>query len=168
MQSYKFTIFYILSIVLINVGFVYVPLIPFFDTMYPPMSIVVGIIFVLRDFAQKEIGHKVILAMGIGAFLSYIMADPYVALASLIAFAVSEMIDWSIFTFTKKPLHKRILISSLISTPVDSALFLYIIGHFSLLATATMFVSKMIAALIICYFLYKKHNDTLSRHSTNS
>lgn len=168
MQSYKFTLFYILSIVLINIGFVYVPLMPFFDTMYPPMSIAVGLIFVLRDYAQREIGHKIIIAMGIGAFLSYIMADPYVAIASLIAFAVSETIDWSIFTFTKKPLHKRILISSLISTPVDSALFLYIIGHFSILATTTMFVSKMIAALIIYYFLYKKHNDTLSRHSVNS
>jgi len=159
MQSYKFTLFYILSIVLINIGFVYVPLMPFFDTMYPPMSIAVGLIFVLRDYAQREIGHKIIIAMGIGAFLSYIMADPYVAIASLIAFAVSETIDWSIFTFTKKPLPKRILLSSLISTPVDSALFLYIIGHFSLLATATMFVSKMIAALIIYYYLEKKDNE---------
>jgi uncharacterized PurR-regulated membrane protein YhhQ (DUF165 family) len=115
--------------------------------------------FKYEDYAQKEIGHKVIIAMGIGAFLSYIMADPYVAIASLIAFAVSETIDWSIFTFTKKPLHKRILISSLISTPIDSALFLYIIGHFSILATTTMFVSKMIAALIIYYYLEKKDNE---------
>ena len=70
MTKYKFTITYILSIALINVGFVYVPLIPFYDTMYPPMSIVVGLIFILRDFAQKEIGHRVFIAMLIGAFLS--------------------------------------------------------------------------------------------------
>tara|TARA_R110002020_G_scaffold73728_3_gene189109 strand:+ start:1951 stop:2424 length:474 start_codon:yes stop_codon:yes gene_type:complete len=154
--QYKFTIGYILSIALINMGFVYVPLIPFFDTMYPPMSIIVGLVFILRDYAQKEIGHKVIGAMLIGAFLSYIMADPYVAIASLVAFLVSETVDWGVFTVTNKPLHERILISSLVSTPIDSALFLYMIGHFSILATATMFVSKMLAALGIWYWMRKK------------
>lgn len=156
MAQYKYSIAYILSIFLVNIGFVHVPLIPFFDTMYPPMSIAVGLVFILRDFAQKEIGHKVIIAMLIGAFLSYLMADPYVALASLVAFMVSETVDWSVYTLTKKPLNQRIFISSLISTPIDSGLFLYMIGHFSLLATATMFASKMIGAFIIWYLLREK------------
>jgi uncharacterized PurR-regulated membrane protein YhhQ (DUF165 family) len=159
MNQYKFTIIYILSIVLINIGFVYVPLIPFFDTMYPPMSIAVGLVFILRDYSQKEIGHKVIFAMFIGALLSYFMADPYVAVASLVAFIVAETIDWGVYTFTNKPLRERILLSSLFSTPIDSALFLYMIGHFSLLATATMFVSKMFACIIIWQYLGKK-NET--------
>ncbi len=132
------------------------PLIPFFGTMYPPMTVAVGLIFVLRDYAQKEIGHKVIIAMLLGAFLSYIMADPFIAIASLIAFSVSEMVDWGVYTFTNKPLRQRILLSSLVSTPIDSALFLYMIGHFSLLATATMFVSKMLGALIVWHMLGKK------------
>ena len=157
--QYKFTIGYILSIALINMGFVYVPLIPFFDTMYPPMSIIVGLIFILRDYAQREIGHKVIGAMLIGAFLSYIMADPFVAIASLVAFLVSESVDWGVYTLTDKPLHQRILISSLIATPIDSALFLHMIGHFSLLATITMFVSKMLAALAIFYYLRNKNEQ---------
>lgn len=156
MKNYKYTITYIISIALINIGFVYVPLIPFYDTMYPPMSIVVGLIFILRDFAQKEIGHKVFVAMLIGAFLSYIMANPYIAVASLVAFLVSETVDWGIYSFTKKPLHERILISSLISTPIDSAIFLLMIGNFSVLATITMFVSKMMAALAIWFWLGKK------------
>ena len=156
MKNYKYTITYIISIAIINIGFVYVPLIPFYDTMYPPMSIVVGLIFILRDFAQKEIGHKVFVAMLIGAFLSYIMANPYIALASLVAFLVSETVDWGVYSFTKKPLHERILISSLISTPIDSAIFLLMIGNFSVLATTTMFVSKMMAALAIWFWFGKK------------
>src|SRR5210317_1099738 len=100
MAQYKYSIAYILSIFLVNIGFVHVPLIPFFDTMYPPMSIAVGLVFILSDFAQKEIGHRVIIAMLIGAFLSYLMADPYVALASLVAFMVSETVDWSVYTLT--------------------------------------------------------------------
>ena len=156
-NKFKYTLSYIVTIVLINIGFVYVPLIPFYDTMYPPLSLIVGFVFVFRDFAQNEIGHKVVFAMIIGALLSYVMANPYVAIASLVAFAVSEAFDWLIFSFTKKPFRERILISSLVSTPIDSALFLYILGNFSLLATLTMFISKMLGALAIWYWLGKKN-----------
>jgi len=156
LNQYKFTIGYILSVVLINVGFVYVPLIPFYDTMYPPMSIIVGIIFILRDYAQREIGHKVIGAMVIGAVLSYVMANPFIAVASFVAFMISELTDWGVYTFTGKPLHERILISSLASTPVDSAVFLLMIGQFSMLACITMFASKMLAALAIYFYLRNK------------
>jgi uncharacterized PurR-regulated membrane protein YhhQ (DUF165 family) len=156
LNQYKFTIGYILSVVLINVGFVYVPLIPFYDTMYPPMSIIVGIIFILRDYAQREIGHKVIGAMVVGAILSYVMANPFIAVASFVAFMISELTDWGVYTFTGKPLHERILISSLASTPVDSAVFLLMIGQFSMLACITMFASKMLAALAIYFYLRNK------------
>lgn len=156
MTQYKFTIAYIFSIVLINIGFIYVPLIPFFDTMYPPMTLLVGLVFILRDYAQREVGHKVIMAMLVGALLSYFMADPFIAVASLVAFMVSETVDWGVYTITDKPLHQRILLSSFISTPIDSALFLYMLGQFSLLATVTMFVSKMLAAFIIWHWLAKR------------
>jgi len=159
MAQYKFTIAYIFSIVLINIGFIYVPLIPFFDTMYPPMTLLVGLVFILRDYAQREVGHKVIIAMLVGALLSYFMADPFIAVASLVAFMVSETVDWGVYTITDKPIHQRILLSSFISTPIDSALFLYMLGQFSLLATVTMFVSKMLAAFIIWHFLRKDGND---------
>ena len=56
----KFTLFYIILIVAVNYGFTIVPLIPVMGEMFPPMSIVVGLIFVARDFAQREIGHKII------------------------------------------------------------------------------------------------------------
>src|SRR5690606_40392935 len=55
-----------------NVGFVHVPLIH----GWPPMSLAVGLVFVLRDFAQREVGHKVLFIMLIGAAISYLMASP--------------------------------------------------------------------------------------------
>ncbi|MEL6782377.1 MAG: VUT family protein, partial [Pseudomonadota bacterium] len=48
-----------------------------------------------------------------------------IALASGIAFAVSEMVDWALFTFTKYRLSTRILLSSLVASPVDTSIFLY-------------------------------------------
>ena len=153
LNQYKFTIAYILSVVLINVGFVYVPLIPFYDTMYPPMSIIVGIIFILRDYAQREIGHRVLAAMAVGGLLSYFMADPFVAYASVVAFIISELVDWAVYTFTKRPLKQRILFSSAVGTPIDSAVFMLLLGFFSWYGLIAMVVSKMVGAVIVWYLM---------------
>ena len=152
-MTYKFTIGYIISIVLVNIGFVYIPPIPLLGEMFPPMSLIVGIIFILRDFAQKEIGHRVLGAMVVGAVLSYFMADPFVAIASVVAFFISEMVDWAVYTYTKKPLGQRILLSSAIGTPIDSAVFLLILGFFSPLGFLLMTAAKMIAAVAIWWRL---------------
>jgi len=149
MVKYKFTLSYIAAIVLVNMGFIYIPMIPMFGEMFPPMSLVVGAVFILRDFAQREIGHKVLGAMLVGAALSYFMADPFVALASVVAFAVSEIVDWAVYTYTKRPLRQRILFSSALGTPIDSAVFLTMLGFFSPVGFLLMTIGKMIAALII-------------------
>ena len=87
--------------------------------------------------------------MSVGVALSYLMADPFVAVASAVAFGISELIDWLVYTTTKKPLRDRILLSSTISTPIDSAIFMLMVGFFSWYGLATMVASKMIGALIV-------------------
>ena len=149
LNEFKYSIAYVVSIVAVNIGFVYIPPVPLLGEMFPPMSLVVGLIFILRDFAQREIGHKVLIAMGIGAVLSYFMADPFVAVASVVAFAISELVDWAVYTFTKRPLKDRILLSSALGTPVDSAVFLLILGFFSPLGFLLMTVAKMLSAIIV-------------------
>ena len=148
-MKYKFTLSYIAAIVLVNMGFIYVPMIPMFGEMFPPMSLVVGAVFILRDFAQREIGHGVLGAMAIGAILSYIMADPFIAIASVVAFGISELVDWAVYTYTKRPLKQRILLSSALGTPIDSAVFLSMIGFFNPVGFILMTLGKMVAALII-------------------
>ena len=150
------TIAYVVLIVLINIGFSVVPLVPVFGEMFPPLSLAVGLIFVARDFAQREIGHKVIIAMLIAGVLSYIMADPFVALASVTAFLISESADWGIYTWTRKPFADRILISSIVSTPLDSGVFLAMIGHFSILNTILMTAAKIAGALVVWWMLKRQ------------
>ena len=149
LNEFKYSIAYVVSIVAVNIGFVYIPPVPLLGEMFPPMSLVVGLIFILRDFSQREIGHKVLIAMAIGAVLSYFMADPFVAVASVVAFAISELVDWSVYTFTKRPLKDRILLSSALGTPVDSAVFLLILGFFSPLGFLLMTVAKMLSAILV-------------------
>jgi uncharacterized PurR-regulated membrane protein YhhQ (DUF165 family) len=155
--SFRFTLLYVALIVAVNYGFSVVPLLKLPDgTMWPPMSLVVGFIFVVRDFAQREIGHKVLLAMLVGAALSYVMADPYVAIASAAAFLVSEVADWLVYSLTKRPLSQRIIYSSLLSAPLDSAVFLFAIQHFSIVGVVTMTASKLVGAFIVWWMIRKR------------
>ena len=143
---------YILAIVIANIGFSYIPMVSLpFGEKFAPMSLLVGFVFVLRDLAQRDLGHKVLFAIGVGIALSYLLADPFVATASAVAFAISEITDWAVYTLYKKPLKQRILISSSISTPVDSAVFMLMIGFFSWYGFFVMVASKMLGALIVWY-----------------
>jgi uncharacterized PurR-regulated membrane protein YhhQ (DUF165 family) len=152
-----FTLLYVALIVAVNYGFTVVPLVAMpTGEMWPPMSLVVGFVFVVRDFAQREIGHKVLLAMLVGAALSWVMASPYVAVASVTAFLVSELADWAIYSFSRRPLSERVLWSSLIATPIDSAVFLALIGHLSVSGVLAMVASKMLGALAVAWLLKRR------------
>ena len=154
----KYTIYYVLSVVLVNIGFANIPLVTLpWGGKWPPTAMIVGLVFVLRDFSQREISHKVIYAMLVGAVISFFMATPAVAIASVVAYLSSEFMDWAIYSFTKKPFAQRILLSSAISTPIDSIVFLWVIGHLSIEGVLIMTLSKMIAAIIIYKLLNRGH-----------
>lgn len=156
----KYSSYYFLAVVTANLGFTYIPLIPIpGGEMFAPMSLLVGLVFVLRDFAQKELGHRVLFVMTAGLLASYLLADPYVAYASAAAFAISEFADWLVYTVTKKPLKDRILISSVVSTPIDSATFMMIVGFFSWYGLAIMVASKMIAAVFVWKWMGGKNEN---------
>ena len=153
----KFTALYIALIVLVNWGFTVVPLVEMpGGEKWPPMSLVVGLIFVARDYAQREIGHRVIVAMLLAAALSYVMASPFVAVASLSAFLISEFADWAVYSYTRRPFAQRVLLSSLIGTPLDSVVFLAIIGHLSVAGVAAMTISKMLGAMAVWWLVRRR------------
>ena len=156
-MRYKFSLMYIGLIVLINWGFLVVPLVEIIpNEKWPPMSLIVGFIFVARDFSQREIGHRVIIAMLIAAALSYLMASPFVAVASLTAFLISEFADWAVYTYTGRPFSQRVLMSSAVGTPLDSIVFLGIIGHLSYVSVIAMTFSKMLGALVVWWLVRRR------------
>ncbi|MEM6534581.1 MAG: VUT family protein [Pseudomonadota bacterium] len=90
-----------------------------------PMTMVTGLVFVVRDFVQREMKQWVLICMALAVGWSFFYAWPVIALASGIAFAVSETVDWIFFTFTKYRLSTRILLSSAVAAPIDTTVFLY-------------------------------------------
>ena len=156
-MRYRWSLVYVLLIVAVNYAFGIVPLVELPDgTMWPPVSLAVGCIFVVRDLAQREIGHRVLFAMLAGAALSYALADPYIAVSSAAAFLVSELADWAIYSLTGRPFSERVLLSSALSTPLDSAVFLAGIGLLSVPAMIAMTASKMVAAVVVWWLVRRR------------
>lgn len=148
----RYAFLYVATVVLVNFAFDKVPFLQLpGGEAWSPVALIVGFIFIIRDYAQREIGHWVLPAMLAGGLLSWLMATPTIALASVCAFMTGELLDWAVYTFTRKPFSQRILLSSALSTPVDSAVFLYMVGIFSVSGVLIMTVSKMVGACIVFY-----------------
>lgn len=149
--KYKATLCYIAFVVLINIFYVHMPYWSIAGSPFSTGDMIVGAIYIFRDFAQREIKHKVLLAMFVAGIISYFLASPAMAIASICAFTVAELMDWSIFTFTKKTLSKRLLLSAAISAPIDSIVFMAIYKPLTLLNVVMLSASKILGVFIIWY-----------------
>jgi len=145
----KWSVGYVASIVAVNWLFTIIPPIG----IWQPTSVIVGLTFIFRDMAQREVGHWVIGVMLLGGVISYFMADPFVAIASVTAFLISEGVDWGVYTVTKRPLKDRILLSSAVGTPIDSIIFTAMIGIMNPINVIVMTGSKMISAILTWVYL---------------
>jgi hypothetical protein len=153
----KYTALYVACVVLVNYAFAAAPLVSLpGGEVWSPVSLGVGLVFVLRDYAQREIGHLVLPAMLLGGLISWFMAAPVVALASVCAFLAGELLDWAVYTCTRRPFSQRVLLSSALGTPLDSAIFLGLLGIFSIPGLLIMTAGKMLGALLVFYLTRRR------------
>lgn len=163
----RWTLVYVLLIPLVNWSFAHVPTVAMPDGgAWSPMAIVTGLILVVRDFAQREVGHWIFIPLLIGVAISFGMAPPQIALASAAAFAISELVDWFIFTVSKRPLSQRVLISSALSAPLDSAAFwwlasLAVPGVFTWSTVLTAIASKLAGTYVVYAILKRRERAAL-------
>ena len=89
-----------------------------------------GATFVLRDAVQDEAGRRWVVALILaGVALSFLVSAPFIALASAVAFLLSESVDFAIY----QPLRRRgyvraALASNVAGSLVDTVAFLAIAG----------------------------------------
>ncbi len=114
-----------------NVGVTCVPrgpcLIPVAPGVMAPSGVLmIGLALVLRDLVQRRLGAAwALAAIAGGAVLSGLLAPAALVVASIAAFALSELADFAVYT----PLQRRRLItavfaSSIVGLVVDSMVFL--------------------------------------------
>jgi uncharacterized PurR-regulated membrane protein YhhQ (DUF165 family) len=118
-----------------------------FGLMATAGTYLAGLAFVLRDAVQDTSGRWATLGViAVGAVLSFVVADPFIALASAVAFLLSETADLLVYT----PLRRRGYIkaataSNVIGALVDTVVFLSIAGF----PLRDAFVGQMVGKLTI-------------------
>ena len=160
----KYTLIYILLIPFINWSFTWAPMVALPGLAawaFNPVTIVTGLVLVARDFAQREIGHEVLIAMGLALFLTYVTSGGALALASGAAFLISELVDYALFTFTKYKLSTRVLLSSALAAPIDTTAFLYGAsfirdGQMTLPNIIMSVGGKMVGAIVIWWLIKRR------------
>lgn len=105
--------------------------------MAPSGVLMAGLALVLRDLVQRRLGVTYgLAAIGGGVLLSAALAPAPLVIASTVAFLLSELADFAVYT----PLQRRGLVlavaaSSLVGLVADSLLFLWLaFGTFDFLA----------------------------------
>ena len=167
-SRYKYSALYLLLIPFLNWAFSWAPIWELPDGgSWTPFSVLPGLVLVVRDFAQREIGNKVLWLLIVGTILSYFMAAPEIAIASGLAFLVSELIDWAVYSFTKRPLSERIFYSSLAAAPIDTVLFFYgaemvVPGIFSTGTVIAAIASKLAAALVVAWMVRRRERAAIA------
>lgn len=165
LAKYIFSISYLLLIPFLNWAFSWAPIWSLPDGgSWTPFAILPGLVLVFRDFAQREIGHKVLILLAIGTVLSYFLAAPAIAIASCGAFLISESVDWIIYTITKRPLSSRIFLSSLVAAPLDTVMFLYganmvVPGVLTFGSIAASVASKLAASLFVAWLVRRREKS---------
>jgi uncharacterized PurR-regulated membrane protein YhhQ (DUF165 family) len=145
-----------------NVGTFCVPdgpcLIPLgFGIMAPSGVLMIGLALFLRDVIYEKFGYQWTLgAILVGSVLSYLLADPFVAIASITAFLISELSDFFVYSKVRdksKPL--AILASGSVGSVLDSVIFLWI-AFGSLAHIEGQIIGKilitLVAAIIIKFY----------------
>lgn len=122
-----------------------------FGLMVTAGTFAAGFALVARDGVQVAAGKAwAVAAVIVGAVISAVTSNPAIALASGIAFLVSELVDLAVFTpLRNKNLAAAVIVSSTASAPVDTVLFLAIAGFgVTWQAVLGQFIVKTVIALI--------------------
>jgi uncharacterized PurR-regulated membrane protein YhhQ (DUF165 family) len=96
--------------------------------MAPSGVLMIGAALVLRDIVHERLGASwTLAAIALGGVLSWWLAPPALVIASVLAFTLSELADFAVYTpLRKRRLGLAVLASGVAGSIIDSAVFLWL------------------------------------------
>jgi uncharacterized PurR-regulated membrane protein YhhQ (DUF165 family) len=94
----------------------------------PSGVLMIGLALVLRDLVQRRLGKPwAVAAIIVGAILSALIAPPALVAASAMAFLLSELADFAVYTpLQRRGLIRAVIASTVVGACVDSVVFLWL------------------------------------------
>jgi uncharacterized PurR-regulated membrane protein YhhQ (DUF165 family) len=129
--------------------------------MAPSGVTMIGFALVLRDLVQRRLGVGVVSgAIMFGAALSAVFAPPSLVIASTLAFLLSELADFAVYTpLARRRLVAAVVASSMVGLVVDSVVFLWLaFGSLEFLAGQVVGKAWMVL-LSIPFVLWLRRRD---------
>jgi len=142
-------VFYLCSIILANILVHTLGIVTVFGLTFPAGAVAIGLTFSTRDLVQESYGKYGCWGWMLVAALVTFAFNRQLALASVLAFVVAESCDWAIYTFTSGHVKKRLFLSNLVSTPIDSLVFVLLAFGPIWPAIWGQAIIKMISSLLI-------------------
>lgn len=147
--------FYLGSIILANILVHTLGIITVFGVSFPAGAVAIGLTFSARDLVQERYGKFGCWFWMLFASVITFFFNQQLALASVCAFLISEFSDWAIYSTTRGSVEKRLLLSNLIATPLDSVVFVLLaFGPLWPVVWGQTFI-KMISSLLVLPLIKK-------------
>ena len=153
-------ILYLLSIITANLLVIQFGIVSVGPLVFPAGAVMIGLTFSLRDFVQRRFGKWRCWYWTLAAAVLSAVFSLDVAVASVAAFLVSEAADWAVFTFSGGSFKRRVFLSNLLGTPLDSLVFVPIVFGWFWPAIIGQALIKFVSSLAVVPFI--KH-EVLSR-----
>lgn len=142
-------VFYLGSIVLANILVHTLGLITVLGLTFPAGAVAIGLTFSTRDFVQERYGKYGCWLWMLVAVVITFAFNQQLAMASVCAFVVAELADWAIYSYARGSVEKRLVLSNLVSTPLDSVVFVLLAFGPVWPAIWGQAIVKMISSLLI-------------------
>jgi len=142
-------VFYLSSIVLANILVHALGIVTVFGLTFPAGAIAIGLTFSTRDLVQERYGKYGCWGWMLVAVVITFLFNRQLALASVLAFVVAETCDWLIYSSCNGNIEKRLILSNLVSTPIDSAVFVLLAFGPVWPAIWGQTIVKMISSMLI-------------------
>ena len=148
-----------------NVGTTCIPngpcLIPVAPGLMAPSGVLmIGVALALRDALHERVGRGLVAALIVaGAALSLAFSPPALAVASAIAFLLSELLDFAVYDrLRRRGLAWAVLLSGAAGAVIDSLLFSWLAFGTPKWA-AGLILAKMYASLLFALWLYTRRRS---------
>ena len=133
-----------------------------FGLMAPSGVVMAGLALCLRDLVHRQMGPLWSVAgILVGAALSFFVASPHVAVASAVAFLLSELADFAVYApLARKRFFTAMLLSGAVGLIVDSALFLQLaFGSLEYIEGQLIAKAYAVAGATALIWLYRRKLD---------